>query len=65
MSLPSYPSRTASRPRYQRCGGAPFVLNLPGLGFAIQSKRKQRIVFVFSPNGIVPKNFWPDEEAPT
>lgn len=39
----------------------PFVLNLPGLGFANQSKRKQRIVFVFSPNGIVPKDFWPDE----
>ena len=41
----------------------PFVLNLPSLGFANQSKRKQRIVFVFSPNGIVPTNFWPDEEG--
>jgi hypothetical protein len=41
----------------------PFLLNLPGLGFANQAKRKQRIVFVFSPNGIVPKNFWPDEEG--
>src|SRR5688572_19958437 len=42
----------------------PFVLNLPSLAFANQAKRKQRIVFVFSPNGIVPKDFWPDEEAP-
>jgi hypothetical protein len=42
----------------------PFVLNLPSLGFANQTKRKQRIVFVFSPNGIVPKDFWPDEERP-
>ncbi len=41
----------------------PFVLNLPGLAFANQAKRKQRIVFVFSPNGIVPKDFWPDEEG--
>ena len=41
----------------------PFLLNLPGLGFANQQKRKQRIVFVFSPNGIVPKDFWPDEEG--
>jgi hypothetical protein len=41
----------------------PFVLNLPGLAFANQTKRKQRIVFVFSPNGIVPKDFWPDEEG--
>ncbi len=39
----------------------PFVLNLPSLGFANQEKRKQRIVFMFSPNGIIPKAFWPDE----
>lgn len=41
----------------------PFLLNLPGLAFANQAKRKQRIVFVFSPNGIVPKDFWPDQEG--
>jgi hypothetical protein len=39
----------------------PFVLNLPGMAFANQQKRKQRIVFIFSPNGVVRKNFWPDE----
>jgi len=46
-------------------GGAalPFVLNLPGLGFANQARRKQRLVVIFSPNGIVPKDFWPDEEG--
>src|SRR5262245_23723628 len=42
----------------------PFVLNLPGLGFANQARRKQRLVVVFSPNGIVPPAFWPDEEGP-
>jgi hypothetical protein len=41
----------------------PFVLNLPSLAFANQTQRKKRIVFVFSPNGIVPKDFWPDEEG--
>ncbi|MCI0700125.1 MAG: DUF1552 domain-containing protein [Planctomycetia bacterium] len=41
----------------------PFVLNLPSLAFANQTKRKQRIVFIFSPNGIVPKSFWPDEQG--
>ena len=42
----------------------PFVLNLPSLGFANQAKRKQRIIFMFSPNGIMsPKTFWPDEEG--
>src|SRR5436309_571659 len=41
----------------------PFVLNLPSLGFANQTRRKQRLVVMFSPNGIVPKEFWPDEEG--
>jgi Protein of unknown function (DUF1552) len=39
----------------------PFITNLPGLGFANSKQRKQRLVVVFSPNGIIPKNFWPDE----
>jgi hypothetical protein len=41
----------------------PFVLNLPSLGFANQQRRKQRLVVLFSPNGIVPPAFWPDEEG--
>src|SRR5262245_25834100 len=39
----------------------PFVLNLPSLGFANQTARKQRLVVMFSPDGVVPWNFWPDE----
>jgi hypothetical protein len=41
----------------------PFVLNLPGLGFANQAQRKQRLVVMFSPNGVIPNAFWPDEEG--
>lgn len=42
----------------------PFVLNLPSLGFANnQGHRKQRLVVMFSPNGIVPKTFWPDQQG--
>src|SRR4026207_2518148 len=41
----------------------PFVLNLPSLGFANQQARKQRLVVMFSPDGVVPWNFWPDEEG--
>src|SRR5437588_1800401 len=41
----------------------PFILNLPSLGFANQARRKQRLVVLFSPNGIVPKTFWPGEEG--
>jgi hypothetical protein len=28
-------------------------------------RRKQRLVIMFSPNGVVPWNFWPDEEGET
>jgi hypothetical protein len=38
----------------------PFLLNLPSLGFANQAVRKQRLVVLFSPNGVVPTTFWPD-----
>jgi hypothetical protein len=41
----------------------PFVLNLPSLGFANQARRKQRLVVMFSPNGVVLPSFWPDEEG--
>jgi hypothetical protein len=41
----------------------PFILNLPSLAFANQAKRKQRMVIMFSPNGVVPTTFWPDEEG--
>jgi len=41
----------------------PFLLNLPSLGLASSSKRKQRLVVMFSPNGVVPSTFWPDEQG--
>jgi hypothetical protein len=40
----------------------PFVTGLPGLA-APNAKRKQRLVVLFSPDGIVPGNFWPKEEG--
>ncbi|MCA9053755.1 MAG: DUF1552 domain-containing protein, partial [Planctomycetaceae bacterium] len=39
----------------------PFICNLPSLGFENASGRKQRLVVMFSPNGTIPKHFWPDE----
>ena len=41
----------------------PFLCNLPSLGFANSEGRKKRLVIMFSPNGIVPQTFWPDEAA--
>jgi len=42
----------------------PFVLNLPSLADASQQRaRKQRLIVMFSPDGVVPWTFWPDEEG--
>jgi hypothetical protein len=44
-------------------GALPFALNLTSLGLANFEPRRQRLVVMFSPNGIVPNTFWPDEEG--
>src|SRR5262245_60325606 len=45
---------------------APFLLHLPSLGYAKASAAsRQRLVVMFSPNGVIPKTFWPDEEGET
>ncbi len=41
----------------------PFVLNLSSLVRSAEYSRKQRLVILFSPNGIVPDTFWPDAEG--
>ena len=41
----------------------PFVWNLSSLGYANNDVQKKRVVFVFSPNGVVPDQFWPKEEG--
>ncbi len=60
--MPSFPTRRDFvRDLGLGAAALPFILNLPGLGFANQARRKQRLVVIFSPNGVVPKNFWPTE----
>jgi hypothetical protein len=61
-------TRTSSRREFIRdlgigAASLPFILNLPSLGFANQQRRKQRLVVMFSPNGVIPSAFWPDEEG--
>jgi hypothetical protein len=41
----------------------PFALNLTSLGLANTVPRRQRLVVMFSPNGVVPSRFWPKEEG--
>lgn len=43
---------------------ANLMWNLPSLGIAGETtKKKQRLVFVFSPNGVIPQHFWPKESG--
>lgn len=42
----------------------PFILGLPSLGLAAPARPRQRLIIMFSPNGTIPKEFWPDEEGP-
>jgi len=38
----------------------PFIMGLPSLGLAAPARPRQRLVIVFSPNGTIPTEFWPD-----
>lgn len=40
-----------------------FLMGLPSLGWAASTSRRQRLVFLFSPNGVIPKHFWPDKQG--
>jgi hypothetical protein len=39
----------------------PFISGLPSLALAAPARPRQRLVVVFSPNGTIPTEFWPDE----
>ena len=42
----------------------PFLGNLPSLAATGSTAPKKRLVIVFSPDGVVKKNFWPTEPGP-
>jgi hypothetical protein len=39
----------------------PFIMGLPSLGLGAPARPRQRLVIMFSPNGTIPSEFWPDE----
>lgn len=43
--------------------GVQLAMGLPSLSRAdgSSSARKQRLIFVFSPNGVIPQHFWPEQ----
>ncbi len=42
---------------------AHFAMSLPSLGWAAAASpiKKKRLVFIFSPNGVIPDHFWPSK----
>jgi len=44
-------------------GALPFLSGLQSFGATTTSGKKQRLIFMFSPNGTVPAKFWPDESG--
>jgi len=43
----------------------PFLPTLPSLAVTTSSARTQRVIFMFTPNGTIPPEFWPDEVGET
>lgn len=41
----------------------PFLMNLSSIARGAEGTPRQRLVIVFSPNGVIPPAFWPDEEG--
>ena len=41
----------------------PFLAGLPSLNATVSAQRPKRLVIMFSPNGTLPTEFWPDEEG--
>ena len=41
----------------------PFMGNLPCFAAPAEARRKQRLIVMFSPDGVIPEAFWPDEEG--
>ncbi len=42
-------------------GVLPFIAALPSLGFVSSPIARKRLIILFSPNGVVGSEFWPDE----
>ena len=40
----------------------PFLAGLPSLIGATTPQKRQRLIIMFSPNGTLPTDFWPDKE---
>jgi hypothetical protein len=44
-------------------GALPFLAGLPSLTGAPAPQKRQRLIIMFSPNGTLPNEFWPDQQG--
>lgn len=44
-------------------GTLPFLAGLPSITGAPAPQKRQRLIIMFSPNGTLPNEFWPDQEG--
>lgn len=61
MTMPTRNRRRFLRDLGLSAAALPFVAGLPSLCASQHGPARQRMIFMFSPNGIVPPDFWPDE----
>ena len=60
---------TSSRRHFLRqlglsAAALPFLPTLPSLAQGASGTKPQRIIFMFTPNGTIPPDFWPDQTGP-
>ena len=58
---PALPRRSFLRDLGLSAGAVPFACGMPSLSAASAAGPRQRIIFMFSPNGTIPSEFWPDQ----
>lgn len=62
--MPLRNRRTILRDLGLSAASLPFLAGLPSLQAATSTKRKQRLIVVFTPNGTLPTHFFPDATGP-
>jgi hypothetical protein len=58
-----FPRRQFLRDLGLSAASLPFLAGLPSLTGAPTPQRRQRLIIMFSPNGTLPQDFWPEQEG--
>ena len=63
MAMKSLNRRSFIRNAGISAAAFPFLGNLDALALPGKAQQKQRMVIFFSPNGVVPESFWPNDDG--